>query len=203
MLEVADDIAIRTDDVFGLRADALLVRRTHLGTARASGGAYERLLLLLCVFGADGLVTRIEYFDVDRDAEALARFDELTAASSGARFENVATRTMERGTEAWRTRDWEGFAATFAESADTPFNAARNSSGVFLERSARVVSDSAGWSVSICSDVSASPVNASTTSYGEEVRSTGISAPGSSWPTSNTRPCGLGSRPGRQGARRC
>ena len=41
---------------------------------------------------------------------------------------------------------------------------------------------SASWSVSIWSAVSARPENASTTSYGELVRSTGISLSASSWP---------------------
>ena len=40
----------------------------------------------------------------------------------------------------------------------------------------------ASWSVSISSAVSARPEKASTTSYGELVRSTGISSPSSSWP---------------------
>ena len=62
-----------------------------------------------------------------------------------------------------------------AESAETPDSASRNSSGVLRVRSARVVSDSASWSVSICSDVSARPLKASTTSNGDWVRSTGIS----------------------------
>ncbi len=70
----------------------------------------------------------------------------------------------------------------FDDSAETPSRASRNSSGVLRVRSASVVSDVASWSVSIRSDVSASPENASTTSYGELVRSTGISAPSSSWP---------------------
>ena len=34
---------------------------------------------MLWVFGADGLVTRWEQFDGEQDAEALARFDEITA----------------------------------------------------------------------------------------------------------------------------
>ena len=55
LLELADDVAIRIDDVLGLRPDALLVRWTNSGTDRASGGAYERHFLQLWVFGADGL----------------------------------------------------------------------------------------------------------------------------------------------------
>src|SRR5207247_431591 len=54
------------------------------GTDRVSGGAFERAYLLLLAFGADGRLTRTESFDADRDAEALARFDELTAEPSRA-----------------------------------------------------------------------------------------------------------------------
>ena len=70
----------------------------------------------------------------------------------------------------------------FDESRETPDSAALNSSGVLRVRSDRVVSEWASWSVSISSTVSARPENALTTSYGELVRSTGISLSGSSWP---------------------
>jgi hypothetical protein len=46
---------------------------------RAGGGAYERPLLQLRIFGPDGRVTYIEQVDAEQEAEALARFDELTA----------------------------------------------------------------------------------------------------------------------------
>ena len=81
LLEVADDIAVRVDDILGLEPDALLRRLTTSGTDRAGGGSFERSYLELLEFGADGLLTRVEVFDVDREDEALARFDELTAAS--------------------------------------------------------------------------------------------------------------------------
>jgi class 3 adenylate cyclase/tetratricopeptide (TPR) repeat protein len=77
LLDLADDIANRVDDVLGLRTDALLLRWTNFGTIRLGGGAYERHFIWLGVFGTDGLLTRIEVFDPDRDAEAHARFDEL------------------------------------------------------------------------------------------------------------------------------
>src|SRR5205823_1745710 len=96
LLGLADDAATRDDDVLALQPDALLVRRTHFGTARAGGGAYERLFLLLHVFGADGLVTRLEFFDSDREDEALARFDELTAAPTGARLTGAPLRAAEK-----------------------------------------------------------------------------------------------------------
>ncbi len=116
VLELAEDVAIRDDDVLGLRYDALLVRPTHCGTARAGGGAYEREFLALHRFGADGLVTRIEYFDADRcEADALARFDAMTAEPlPSAGITNAATRSWDRHREAWEARDWDRFAAIFA-----------------------------------------------------------------------------------------
>src|SRR5262249_19555866 len=77
LLGIADDVVLREDDILDLRADAFLVRRTHFGTDRAGGGAYDRQFLARMVFGADGLMTHGELFDSDREAEALARFDEL------------------------------------------------------------------------------------------------------------------------------
>jgi hypothetical protein len=45
-------------------------------------------------------VTRVEVFDADRDAEALARFDELTVNSATiARIENAATQCGDRITD--------------------------------------------------------------------------------------------------------
>ena len=78
LIELTDDTALRVDDVLGLRSDAVLKRETSFGTDRASCGAYERHFLQLWVFGADGLLTRLEWFAADRAADALARFDELT-----------------------------------------------------------------------------------------------------------------------------
>src|SRR5437764_4644624 len=83
--EVTDDAATRSDEVLGLDSDAFVVRATHSGTAHAGGGAYERQFVVLNVFGPDGL-TRVEFFDAEREDEALARFDELTAEPAAARF---------------------------------------------------------------------------------------------------------------------
>jgi hypothetical protein len=110
---VADEITRRADDILALRADALLARWTHLGTDRASGGAYERPFLLLWTVGADGLATRWEFFDPDREAEALARFDELSADVSGSPLDNVASRSLWRLERHWHARDWEGVVSAF------------------------------------------------------------------------------------------
>ncbi|TML91564.1 MAG: nuclear transport factor 2 family protein, partial [Actinobacteria bacterium] len=85
LFEAADDLVFRLDDVLGLSSDAFLVRMTNLGTDRASGGTFERRFIALIVFGVDGLVRRWEVFDADRGAEALARFEELTAEPAAAR----------------------------------------------------------------------------------------------------------------------
>ena len=59
--DLTDDSTVRVDDVLGLRPDALLIRQTTLGTARAGGGPYERPHLSLWTFGANGLLTRLEW----------------------------------------------------------------------------------------------------------------------------------------------
>jgi hypothetical protein len=118
-LALVEGATIRADDVLALRSDAHLVRWTNSGTDRAGGGAYERPFLAVAVYGADGLATRIEWFDADRDAEALARFDQLVPSGAGettrvVRFENAATQAFGRGFDACRARDWARFATLFA-----------------------------------------------------------------------------------------
>lgn len=113
LFESTEHVADRVDDVLALRSDAVLLRVRNSGTQRAGGGAFERHLLRLWVFGPDGLATRIEQFDVGDEAAALARFDELAAAVSAPRFENAATRVWDRIGAAWTGRDWEGVAALF------------------------------------------------------------------------------------------
>jgi class 3 adenylate cyclase/ketosteroid isomerase-like protein len=111
---LTDDTVIRLDGILSLQSDALLFRRTFSGTDRTSGGVFERQFIQLCVFGSDGLMTRLEYFEADRDAEALARLDELTAGPPLPRFANASARSMYRFVRCWRERDWEGLVATLA-----------------------------------------------------------------------------------------
>src|SRR5206468_9206315 len=107
LLELTEDLSFRVDEILDLRSNALLIRQTNVGTARTGGGVFERPFLFLRVFGADGLLTRLEMFDVDRENEALARFDELTAEPATPRFANAATRGVERIRQAWAARDWK------------------------------------------------------------------------------------------------
>jgi class 3 adenylate cyclase len=113
------DLAVRIDAVLVLREDALLLQTVSSGTDRASGGRFERPLIQLRGFDAAGRVDRAEFFDTDRQAEALARFDACYgAASTAATFANAATRAVERFLAAWDARDWDRiedcFAATHA-----------------------------------------------------------------------------------------
>src|SRR5207247_10977256 len=96
LLEVAENLAFRVDDILCLRSDALLIRWTNSGTLRAGGGAYERCLLMLWMYGPYGLLARHEFFDADCDHEALARFEELTAGPADVRFAAAPPRVAKK-----------------------------------------------------------------------------------------------------------
>src|SRR5206468_779842 len=96
LLELTEDLGFRVDEILDLRSNALLVRQTNVGTARSGGGVFERPFLFLRVFGADGLITRLEQFDTEREDDALARFDELTAAPTGVRLTGAPLRAAEK-----------------------------------------------------------------------------------------------------------
>src|SRR5262249_49029517 len=100
------------------------VRRMVSGTDRASGGAFERPQLGLFVFGADGLVTRWELFDIGHEAEALARFDEVLAAPAAVRpiqrrvRPNAATVFAALWEAAVAARDADALPALYADDAE-------------------------------------------------------------------------------------
>jgi ketosteroid isomerase-like protein len=77
-LDLAPDFAARYEDVFAVAADALVAHMTFFGTARDSGGPFENRLCALLTFGADGRITESNVFEAEQEAEALARFDEIT-----------------------------------------------------------------------------------------------------------------------------
>jgi ketosteroid isomerase-like protein len=139
LLELAEGVTNRHDDVMALRSDALLLRWTNLGTeGLAGGGPYERHFLWLGVCGSDGLVTHIELFEADRDAEALARFDELTAESPPARLvrrrvrPNAATENATRVNAAMAAHDADGLAALASDG----LQGVHHMTGVVLDRQA-------------------------------------------------------------------
>ena len=125
MSELASELRTRVDDVLGLHPDALLVRWTSFGTERTGGGAFERPMLLLWAFGDDGLVGCNELFDVDGDAQALARFDAVAADAPhpAARSierrvrPNSATANAARMDAAVAARDLDAFLAVIADEA--------------------------------------------------------------------------------------
>jgi class 3 adenylate cyclase len=95
LFQLLEGIATRVDEVLDLRDDAIVLRWTNHGTDRA-GGAFERNLCHLWIFGVDGLLARWEQSDGDHDAEALARFDELAAEPPSARSAAAPSRAAER-----------------------------------------------------------------------------------------------------------
>jgi tetratricopeptide (TPR) repeat protein len=113
LFDLSESFGTRIDDVLALRSDALVVRWTSYGTQREGGGAFERELCQLWVFGSDGRLARWEQYAGDRDAEALARFDELAAAQPATRFANAATRSFDEFARCWNARDWDGVVATY------------------------------------------------------------------------------------------
>ena len=116
LMELTEGFDRRFDEVFAASASALVVRDSSSGTLRTGGGAFERSVCELFVFGADGLVTRWERFDLEHQSEALARFDELNVAETqpASRFANAASRALDRTVRCFNTRDWDGMVATYA-----------------------------------------------------------------------------------------
>src|SRR5262249_15422612 len=112
--------------------EALLARRTFSGIDRTGGGTFERHFIHLDTFGDDGRITRLEHFDVDREDQALARFDELvadrptgvamappTAAKRARRVRpNAATEYAARVDAAFAARDFEAISGLIAEDSE-------------------------------------------------------------------------------------
>jgi len=121
LFEVADDVVMRTDDVIDLRPDALLVRWTNSGTERLGGGAQERHLLMLWVFGSDGLITCLEQFADESEDEARARFDVLATQPVAVQRSvrpNAATRNTAGVNAAIAARDAETLTTLVTDRAE-------------------------------------------------------------------------------------
>ncbi|MGH7788431.1 MAG: nuclear transport factor 2 family protein, partial [Candidatus Binatia bacterium] len=118
--EVAGDSSVQSDDLLAASPDVLLYRGTHTGTDLRGGGRYERAYLCLTAMAPDGRVARVEFFDADREAEALARFDELVGRHPSAAppqlFANAATGFNQRLGHAWAARDWGAVSALHAST---------------------------------------------------------------------------------------
>jgi hypothetical protein len=81
---LAIGVRFRVDDVLALRPDGFVRVSTTSGEWRDGGGAFERTVCMLTVFGPDGRTARQETFDGDRESQALARFDELVLSNGEA-----------------------------------------------------------------------------------------------------------------------
>ena len=78
--ELATGVTMIGQDILGLESDVLLLRSLLAGTGRASGGAFEMASINLHAFDSDGRLVRFELFEIERSADALARFAELAAS---------------------------------------------------------------------------------------------------------------------------
>jgi ketosteroid isomerase-like protein len=81
---LSDDFAVSIDDVLASRDDALVVAWKSRGTQHDGGGAFERDLCQLFVFGPDGRLAQWQQFEAGCEAEALARQRSLASACRAA-----------------------------------------------------------------------------------------------------------------------
>ena len=101
--------------MLALSSDALLMRWVAAGSDRSGGGAIEREFLLLWNSTRTAASRASEHLDLGREADALARFDELAAVSP---IPNPAVRAMAEFERAGGARDWHGVVATYAPTHD-------------------------------------------------------------------------------------
>src|SRR5262249_9394260 len=99
---------------------------------------YESPFLLLRVFGPDGLTVHLDMFDIDHEHEALARFDELTAAPAPTR--PVQRRVRPNAAAAFAARVDAAIAARDADA----LSAVLGPGGESLEHTTGSTSDGGG-----------------------------------------------------------
>lgn len=124
--ELSSDVTGKVEDLLAFTPFVHLCRRTFGGTIRASGGAFENVYLAVETFDQDGHCARMELFEPEEEAAALARFDELVGSCAGAAkheeaehpFANAATRAVARVEHATAARDWESLADIVAVDLD-------------------------------------------------------------------------------------
>jgi hypothetical protein len=118
--ELAAGFSRRDDDILAFAPAVNVTRHTYVGTNRELGGPFENVILTVNMFDAEGLYERVEVFEPDQEAAALARFDDLIGGARTPpreeRFANASTRLMERFVRATAARDWQSLADLFAPS---------------------------------------------------------------------------------------
>ncbi len=77
--ETVEEYALSLEGVLDLQPDGLIRRMSERGRVPTSGGSFEGGFLVMTLFDAEGQLARMELFDPDRVADALARFAELCA----------------------------------------------------------------------------------------------------------------------------
>ncbi len=109
--DVAVGMEIRTEELLAVEPEAMLSQLNHAGIERVGGGTYERQYLAIHGFTGDGRVNLQECFDVGDEAEAFARFDQLTGRAR--RSWNRVDQFRELIVAAWLARDWPAIERLF------------------------------------------------------------------------------------------
>ncbi|TMA78596.1 MAG: DUF4440 domain-containing protein, partial [Deltaproteobacteria bacterium] len=132
--EVADDITVRVVEILEAGPSTLLLRWTIVGTDRDSGGRFDIPTVQLFAWNTAGLLARWEIFDVTRESDAFARFDELATAPQPARVSatapsgatprrrvrpNAASALIERVDAAIAARDADAIGRALADLRET------------------------------------------------------------------------------------
>jgi DNA-binding SARP family transcriptional activator len=103
-LDLTPDLNIHIESVHRLTHFGVVITHTQNGTSPEGFNAEWRMICLLTVEG--GRTNRLEIFEEADLDSALARFDELERRTPS--FENAATRTWARLTDAFNRRDLDG-----------------------------------------------------------------------------------------------
>ena len=123
--ELAPDFGARDDDVLALDPGTSAFRQTFAGISRASGGAFENVVIVVNAHDADGLITRTEVFEPDQEAAALACFDALSIGGTPKQSvrrrvpPNAATRMFAALETAFARRDLAAVDALLGDPLET------------------------------------------------------------------------------------
>ena len=82
MRELSKDLRWNLADIIGATETTLMAEVISEGEAADHGGRFEMRMFTVNVFSDGGLLSRTEWYSLDQRDEALARFDELTAAQA-------------------------------------------------------------------------------------------------------------------------
>src|SRR5262249_45280638 len=112
LLELRPDTRFRTEHVLALEdRRSLMVSRW---VRNESEGAFEIPFVAVGVVNPDGRTQRVHIYALEQLDAARACYEKLAPTAPSPGVENAAARSVDRFSNAWAARDWEGIAALFA-----------------------------------------------------------------------------------------